>query len=144
DARMSPRGDVACGIADPRLSDAETADETDQAIHGDHLAVIAADPAQRTRRSRRVVAADLDAARPQPVPESPRRLAEPAHPVVDDAYRHALARPRYQRVAELLADFVVVNDVALEVDVAARAGDRIGPRGIVLGRGLRQPTRVAP
>ena len=105
--------------------------------------MIPAEPTQRTRRRRRVVAADLDVPRPQSPPEPARGLAESAHPVVDDADGYTLACPGDQRFAEVLADRVVVNDVAFEVDESGRAGDRIEPRWIVLARVLQQANAVA-
>src|SRR5437899_5485506 len=43
----------------------------------------------------------------------------------------------------MVADRVVVNDVALEVDEALGAGDRVEPRRIVLPCVLEQPNAVA-
>ena len=105
--------------------------------------MIPAEPTQRARRSRRVVAANLDTPGAQSPPEPARGLAESAHPVVDDADRDTLACPGDQRVAEVLADGVVVNDVAFEMDVSGRAGDRVEPRRIVLARVLQQANAVA-
>src|SRR6185312_5718218 len=127
---------VAPGIeaarADPHPSDAQTRDEADDAVHGNHLAVVSTDPAERTIESRRVVAADLDTCAPQSIPEAARRLAEPAHPVVQQPHLHAFGGLADQRVGEPPALIVLVNDVHLEVNRALRAGDRFEPGGIVL------------
>ena len=105
--------------------------------------MIAAQPTQRARGRRSVVATNLDAAGPQSPPELARGLAESAHPVVDDPHGHTVARPGNQRVAEVLAHGVVVNDVALEVDEAPGTGDRVEPRRIVLARVPQQTDVVA-
>ena len=62
-AGIAPRRNIARGVADPGLSDAEAADKSHRAVHGQHLSMIAAEPTQGAGRSRRVVAADLDAPR---------------------------------------------------------------------------------
>src|SRR5207237_1332716 len=66
DTRVAPRRDVARRVANPRLSDAETTDEAHGAVHAEHLPMIPAEPAPRTRRRPRVVAADLDPSRARP------------------------------------------------------------------------------
>src|SRR5262249_25343529 len=141
-AGVAPGRNAARRVAHPVLADAEAGDEPDRPVHAEHLAMIPAEPAQRTRETGRVVAAHLDAARAQSLPEAPRGLSEAAHPVVDDADAHAVPGLRDQGGAELLADRVVVDDVALEVDAAGRAGDRAEPGRIVLGRVLQHPDAV--
>ena len=142
DPCIAPRRNVARGVAHPRLSDAETTDKPDRAVHGEHLSMIPAEPTQRARRSRRVVAANLDPPGAQSPPEHARGLAESAHPVVDDPHGDTVARPGDQRVAELGADGVVVNDIALEVDEPGRPRDRVEPRRVVLARVLQEANAV--
>src|SRR5262245_63835474 len=115
DAGVAPGIQVTPGIADPHLADAQSGHERNRAIHGDHLAMVAADPAERTVEARRVVAADLDATRTQTLPERPRRLPESAHPVVEQPNADALPRLFDQGVGEQTALIVLVNDVHLEV-----------------------------
>ena len=69
-------------ITRPRLPYTQAGDERDRSVDGDHLSMVAADPPKRAVEPRRVVTPDVDATRPQPVPERARRLPEPAHPVV--------------------------------------------------------------
>src|SRR5436190_23565017 len=61
DSRVAPRVDVPCGIADPILADAQPGHERHRPVDDDHLAMIAADPAERHVQARRVVTAHLDA-----------------------------------------------------------------------------------
>jgi hypothetical protein len=143
DARVAPRRHAPRRVAGPHAADAESRHEADAPVDGQHLAVVARDPAERRGEARRVVAAHLDASRPQLVPESRRGLADPAEPVVHEAHLHALARPRDERRCELLAHLVVVDDVALEVDASPRAADRFEPRRIVLARVFEQADAVA-
>jgi hypothetical protein len=143
DAGVTPRRDTPRGIADPRLSHAETADEAHPAVDREDLPVVTAQPSERARQARRVVTAHLDTARPQTVPELSRGLAEAAQPVVDDADADPVGRPRDQRVAELLAARVVMNDVALEVDGPGGAGDCVEPRRVVLAGVLQELDVVA-
>src|SRR4029453_14284655 len=65
----------------------------------------------------------LDTPRAQPAPEPARGLAEPAHPVVDDAHVHTVACFGDQSITELLSSGIFVNDVALEVDELGSAGN---------------------
>src|SRR5690606_5509131 len=123
DAGIAPRRDATRGIAGPRAPDAQARDEGDAAVDGEQLAVVAVQPAERAGEAGRVVAADLDAGLPQTSPEPARRLPHGAEPVVDDAHGHALARLGAQGFREDGAHVVVVDDVALEVDVALGAAD---------------------
>src|SRR5262245_5794348 len=130
-AGVAPRWNSADRVADPRLTDAETGDEPDRAVRAQHLAMIPAEPAQRTRGAWSVVAPHVHTAHPESAPEAARRPPAP-HPVVDHADAHAVARLCDQGAAELLAHGIVVDDVALEMDRPLGAGDRLEPGRIVL------------
>ncbi len=143
DAGVAPGLEPLGGIAGPRLADAQAGDEADLAVDRDHLAVVARQPAQGRVEARRVVAAHLDAAGAQAVPEPARGFAQAAEPVVDQPHRDAFARLGDEGRGEPLADLVVVDDVALEVDVSARLGDGLEPGRVVLGRVPEQPHAVA-
>ena len=93
DAGVAPRLPMPPGIARPPLANAQPGDEADRAIHRDHLAVIAADPAERTVEARRIVAAHIDTAGAQPVPERVRGLSKSSHPVVQQAHAAHLRAP---------------------------------------------------
>src|SRR5690606_23951378 len=134
DAGVAPRFRAAGRVADPVAADAEPGDERDGAVDGDHFAMVARQPAERAFEPRRVIAAHVDSGVAKPLPEAPRRLAEIAHPVVDQPYGDAVLRLRDHRVREFEADLVLADEVALEVDVMRRLRDRVEPRGIVLAR----------
>src|SRR5690349_23375246 len=77
------------------------------------------------------------------VPKRARRLADCAHPVVQQPYPHAVARFRGQRVGKQPARLIFMNDVALEMNVTLGSFDRLEPRGIILSRILQQPDAIA-
>ena len=79
DASISPRGDAARGIADPGPADAETGHEADRAVDGQHLAVVPAEPPEGTGQPGSIVAAHLDPARAELVPD--RREVLPNAPI---------------------------------------------------------------
>ena len=131
-------------IADPHLADAQPGHERNRAIHGDHLAMVATDPAERAVEARRVVAADLDATRAQALPE---RRATSCR--IRPSSRRAAGRERPRRafsmqgVGEQAALIVLVNDVHLEVNRVPRGTDRVEPGGIVLRGVFQEPDAVA-
>jgi hypothetical protein len=143
DAGVAPGIQMPRWIADPHLADAQSGHERNRAIHGDHLAMVATDPAERAVEARGVVAADLDATGAQALPERPRRLPEPAHPVVEQPDANALSRLLDQGVGEQPALIVLVNDVHLEVNRVPRGTDRVEPGGIVLCGVFQEPHAVA-
>src|SRR5581483_2985692 len=87
--RIAPRIDSARRVASPHATHAQTGDECDATIDGDRLPMISAYPAKWPVEPGRVVAAHVDAAGAQPVPESRRRLAEPSQPVVQQSHLNA-------------------------------------------------------
>jgi hypothetical protein len=105
--------------------------------------VVAAEPAEGLVVARRVEGAHLDARLAQRAPEPARSLPDGAEPVVDDPHAHALARLRLERVGEPVADFVLVEDEALEVNRPARGRDGVEPRRVVLLGVLQEPHVVA-
>jgi hypothetical protein len=92
DAGVAPGIQMPPWITDPHLADAQSGHERSRAIHRDHLAMVAADPAERAVEARGIVAADLDATGAQTLPERPRRLPESAHPIVEQPDTNALSR----------------------------------------------------
>src|SRR5690606_16172056 len=134
----APRPELAGRVSDPVGADAEPGDERDAAVDGQHLAVIPRQPSERALEPRRVVAAHVNAGVAEALPEAPRCLAEVAHPIVDQADGDAFPGLLDQRVRELVADFVLADEVALEVDVMLRARDRAEPGRVVLARVAQQ------
>ena len=143
DARVAPGLDVLRRISDPHASDTQAADETDLAIHAQRLAMVATEPSERRIPAQRVVATHLDAPRAQPVPEPARRRPEAAEPVVDQAHAHAVSCLGDERVREHVARRVVVNDVALEMNLSPRGANGVEPCGVVLLRVPEQPNAVS-
>jgi len=92
----------------------------------------AAEPGKWMVEPWRVVAADIDPAGAQAIPESRRRLPEPAHPVVQQTDLNAFDGLAEQRIREQLALVVFMDDVHLEVDRLSCAPDRVQPGRIVL------------
>jgi hypothetical protein len=68
------------------------------------------------------------------VPKRTRRLAETAHPIVDETHAHTFTRFGDERLGKHPARIVFVNDVALEVDVTLGGFDRLEPCGVILLR----------
>src|SRR3954470_18742319 len=91
---VAPWLDAALGIAEPGATDADTADERDRVVDHEQLAMIAREPAERTRKSKRIVRAHLAAGFDQRLPEREARRALAAEPVANrsdaDACRGAL------------------------------------------------------
>ena len=143
DPGVPPGIAAAVGLAHPHTTHAQAGHEPDLVVDGDHLAVVAAHEAQGALEARRVVAAHLDASRAQPVPEPAGGLAEAAHPVVEQPHAHALARLGDEGVREEPPLLVLVDDVHLEVDGAARGGDGVQPPRVVLGGVLEEADAVA-
>ena len=123
---------MTCGIADPHATHTQPRDESNRAVDRDRLPMIAAEPAEWMVEPRRVVAADVDAAAAQAIPESRRRLPEPAHPVVQQANLNALGCLAKQRIREQLPLIVFVDDVHLEVNRLSRIANRGEPGRVVL------------
>ena len=143
DAGIAPGLNATRRIADPRVSHAQARHECQTPVHDDALAVIAADPAERTVETRRVETANLHAALRQVLPESAARGPAGAPPVVHHPYAHTGGRSRAERVRELFPDRVVVNDVGLEVDAGPRLRDRPQPEWIIFA-GVPQQTDPVP
>src|SRR5690606_23807146 len=89
DAGVAPRAGAALRIADPHLPDTQAADVRNPVVDADRLAVVAAEPAQRTVQARRIERAHLDAGVAQPVPVPAGSAAQAAEPVVQHAYAQA-------------------------------------------------------
>jgi hypothetical protein len=140
DPGVAPGFDAPPGITQPAGADTQAADETGLAVDGDGLAVIARHPAERAVQLGRVEAADLGAGGPQLRPQPAGTPG--AQPVVQHPDLHAVAGLGRQSIGELPAHVVVAEDVALEVDVSARPGNRLHPGRVVLGRVLQQPHPV--
>ena len=68
---IAPGLEVPLRIAGPHPAYAQAGDKADTAIDGEHLAMIARQPSQRTVPAWRIVAADLDTPRAQMRPEPP-------------------------------------------------------------------------
>ncbi len=141
DAGVAPGVEPALRVAEPPRAHAQPRDESDAAVDGEHLAVVAGEPADRAVQARRVEAAHL-AARLHERAEQRTRAARP-QPVVDHAHAHAGAHAFDQRRDELASDLVVPEDVALEEDAAPGRADGCAPRGEVLRGVPQQPHAVA-
>ena len=113
-ARVAPGILAACGVTQPQRADANARHETDPAVHGQQLAVVAVDPTERTQGIERVEGANLAACFTKRLPEVCPRLAEAAHPVVQRADLHACAGAFRQCRDERLADFVVPENIVRE------------------------------
>jgi hypothetical protein len=131
------------GIPSHLPADAQTGDESDRAVDREHLAMVAGEPRQRRVETRRVVAAHLDAAGAQAIPEAARSAADAAQPVVDETYAHAGLRLADERVSEPRARRVVVEDIVLEMNVVGGRADRFDPGRVVLASVPQQPDAVA-
>ena len=81
---------------------------------------------------RRVVAADVDAAAAQALPESRRRLPEPSHPVIQEANLNALGCLAKQRIRLELPLLVFMDDVHFEVNRLSCIANRGEPGRVVL------------
>ena len=130
-------------VADPHASDAQAADKADLTIDAECLAMVATEPAEGRVPARRVIAAHFDAACAQTVPECTRRCPEAAEPVIDQAHVHAFPCFGDEGIGEHAARIVVVNDVALEMDVPPRSANGVEPCRIVVLRVFEQPNAVA-
>src|SRR5205085_6776621 len=122
---------------------AKAGNEANVSINGEHLAVVPGDPSERSGETRRIVAAHFDAAFAEPRPVTARSLPHATHPVVDEPHTDASSRGGNQRLREDCSGRILVDDVALEMDVLARCTDGIKPRGVVFGGILQQPDPVA-
>jgi len=105
--------------------------------------MVSGKPAERAVQTRRVVAAHVDAASAQAVPESPRGSAETAQPVIEQAHAHAFPRLGDQGIGECPSRRVFVDDVALEVHVTFCGSDGLKPRRIILARVPEQSNGIA-
>ena len=143
DARVAPGREAALCIAEPFLRKADAGDEADVAVDDEQFAMVAADPAERAVESRRIEDAHFSAGVVQRFPEFRAGIAEAAEPVVDDGDAHARRRAFAQRVAELTADVVILDDVVLEKDAVAARADRGEPCVEVGARIDQQLDRVA-
>jgi hypothetical protein len=118
------------GVAEPQVADAQSGDEADAIVDRDGLAVVAREPRERARESRRVEYADFGAAVLEPLQSV--ETAATAQPVNQHLDGNAGARALGERGDELSARDVVVEDVHLEQDRLLRAADRVEPRRIIL------------
>src|SRR5690606_6566743 len=132
-APLAPCREALPCVADPCAPHTETCNEADAAVHAQHLAMIAVEPAEWLGEAGRVEAANLHAALAQTSPEGAAGFAECAHPVVQHAHVHSFLRLPQQRIREFRSSLIVVDDVALEVDPPLRGGYGFEPRRIVLG-----------
>jgi hypothetical protein len=142
-AGVAPGRHAARGVAFPHAAHAQPGYERHLAVHDQALPVVAAQPAEGVVEARRVVAAHVDAVRAETLPEPARGVSDGAHPVVHQANRNARSRLLRERFQEALAHRVLVEDVALEMDGAARTGDGVEPGRVVLSRVAEQANGVA-
>jgi hypothetical protein len=141
DAGVAPWLQRTIGVALPLRAHAQAADVPLHAVDDDGLPMIAGEPAQGTRDSRRIEGPHLDSGAAQ---RRPKRVgAAGAQPVVDDVDPDAGARAGGQRRRKGPADVVVVDDVALEEHEALGTLDRREPGRVVLCGVEQQADRVA-
>jgi hypothetical protein len=133
DARVAPRIPLLLGAALPVEREAQAGDVRHAAVDRDHLAVVAADPADDRRERRRVEGADLAAGGDERTEQAADRRQPGAEPVVDEPDLDAGAGLGGQQFDEPPAYRVVPDDVHLDVDRARRVDDGARPGGIVLG-----------
>src|SRR3990172_3569270 len=131
DAGVAPGIQPARRIAQPPRGCAQAGHEADVSIYGQHLAMVAGEPAERAVESRRIEAADLATRLHDRLEQrSPRARAEP---VVDEPNAYARPSPIRKGGHELAPDGIVADDVALEENTPFRGTDGIEPRRKVLG-----------
>ena len=115
------------GRRPPVMTDAKTAGEPDTAVHAQHLAMVSADPAKRVGDARCIVAPHRDSGVFEAPPEPFRRPPAATEPVIEHpACDSAFSRPD-QRIRELGAHRVLLDDVVLEVDCPRGRLDRVEP-----------------
>ena len=105
--------------------------------------MIAAENPQRVRQLRRVISPHFDTVIAKPSPVTPRRVAEPAEPIVDQLYLDALLRFFDQPVCKDRALLVVVDDVSLKKYAVLGRIDRLEPCRIILRR-VDKETNIIP
>src|SRR6266404_9795056 len=93
--------------------------------------MIAMYPTERAGETRRIETPHFHAGLAERAPESPRRLAESAHPIVDHAHAQPVARFGLERLGKFSADLVLAEDIILEVDSVFRFADRCKPDRVV-------------
>ncbi len=140
---IAPGLDFFGGEPLPGHADAEPGDVADLAVHRQHLAVVAREPAEGTIKARTVEAAHLNAASAQPLPEGARGLAESPQPVIDDPDAYSFSSLLQQGIGESAAGRIPINDITLEMDMLPGRGDRLQPGRIVFGCILEQADAVA-
>ena len=86
---------------------------------------------------------NLDARASKRPPERARSLSQGTYPVVDDSHADAFACSGHERLGELPPDFVILDEIVLEVNVVLRRANRREPRGIVLRTILEQAHLVS-
>ena len=112
------------GIAIPLVGDADTAGETDPAIHHQQLAVGAVVEAAEVVPLQRPVLLHIDPGILQALQHAVLHL-DAAGPIDHHLDRDARARALLQRLGEFLADFARPVDVGFEGDRLLRAADRL-------------------
>ena len=135
----------AAGSSGVHAAEVDPADEGGTAVDDQQLAVVAVvDQPSSLRRQRidRVELEDLHAACPQAIEEGLWRT-DGADAVVDQVDLHALRALLQQELGKLPADFVVLDDVALEVDVIGGGADRGKHRRVGRRAVLEQEHAVA-
>jgi hypothetical protein len=141
DAGVAPRLHPTRWIAQPLRAYADAGDEADAAIDRDRLAMITAEPAERTVQARRIERASLYASRGELRPQC--AGAKGAQPVIDHAHVDTGPCLRRQRVGEPAPDFVIVEEVALEQNRALGIANGVVPSREILLCVEQQANRVA-
>jgi hypothetical protein len=116
-AGIPPGLDIAIGITDPALSDAQTGDEGYPAIYGNHLSMVPREPGKRAVKLWPVETSDFDSSGSEPLKEATRRVAERPKPVVDQPDFDTVAGLGGQQVRKLMTCIVFMDDEGLEMDI---------------------------
>ncbi len=105
--------------------------------------MIAMHPIERAGETQRIETAHFHAGLAEFAPESPRCLAESAHPIVDHAYAEPVARLGFERLGEFSADLVLAENIVLKVNSVFRVADRGKPDRIVFRCILEQTNPIS-
>jgi hypothetical protein len=106
---------------------------SDTAVNSDHLAMIAAEPAERAVKPWRIEAPDIDSRTTHPLPESERGRVDGAHPVIDHADNNSGTRPFHQSIGKHLPPFIFMDDVAFKIYSPLSRFYRFQPGRIIFG-----------
>src|SRR5579875_928502 len=131
---IPPRAYPASWAAHPAAVNAESADKTDATINRNHLAMVAAEPAQGAIKPRRVKTPHFHPRLRKISPEASTRSSARPHPVIEQPDSNAFPRLGREKPSELVPHFILTNDVAFKKNALPGSAYGLKPDRIVLSR----------